>query len=328
MNRSLPLVRLLERRARALRRQLAAAVAGKDTGVHQARVASRRLREALPVLTEGLEGTKAGKAQRKVRRLTQALGTVRELDVTLHLIDEMSDRAGVPRAALAEVRALVIEEREQRRTVMLARLETVDTDKLGRRLRSVRQALVAPAAGHAWRPALASRVARRARRLERAIDDAGQIYAPEGLHQVRIAVKKLRYALEIADESGAAPCRELLRVMKRVQDALGRLHDFQVLQHHVAAVGAAPRGRRATPDAGLAILSRLIEDECRHLHGRYVAALPPLREAAVVARRDIPVRLMARTRAAKMTLAARRRRAAGGQRVSGASTRPERAERR
>src|SRR3954468_16077632 len=139
MNRSLPLVRLLERRTRALHRQLAAAVAGKDTGVHQARVASRRLREALPVLTDGLQHTKCGKAQRKIRRLTQALGTVRELDVTLHLIDELADRAGVPRAALAEVRALVMEEREQRRTVMLARLDAIDQDKLARRLHSVRE---------------------------------------------------------------------------------------------------------------------------------------------------------------------------------------------
>src|ERR1700716_3846633 len=68
MNRSLPLVSLLERRARALRRQLSAAIAGTDVGVHQARVASRRLREALPVLTAGLQHTKPGKAQRKIRR--------------------------------------------------------------------------------------------------------------------------------------------------------------------------------------------------------------------------------------------------------------------
>ena len=114
MNRTPPLVRLLERRTRALHRQLAAAVAGKDTGVHQARVASRRLREALPVLTEGLDHSQAGRAQRKIRRLTQALGSVRELDVTLHLIDETGEKPTVPRAALAEVRALVIEEREER----------------------------------------------------------------------------------------------------------------------------------------------------------------------------------------------------------------------
>ena len=315
MNRpsaSSALVRLLERRTRALRRQLAAAIAGKDTGVHQARVASRRLREALPVLTEGLHHTKAGKANRKIRRLTQALGTVRELDVTLHLIDELTERSDIPRVALAEVRALVMEEREQRRSVMLHRLDAVDAAKLARRLETVRQSLMKPAATHAWRAALAGRIARRARRLERAIDAAGQIYEPEGLHQVRISAKKLRYALEIADESGAAPGAEALRIIKRVQDTLGRLHDLQVLQHHVAAVGAAPRKGRSTPDAGLAVLARLIEDECRHRHGRYVAALPGLVAAVSAARREIPVRLTARRRSAKMTLAARRRRVAGG----------------
>ena len=315
MNRpsaSSALVRLLERRTRALRRQLAAAIAGKDTGVHQARVASRRLREALPVLTEGLHHTKAGKANRKIRRLTQALGTVRELDVTLHLIDELAERSDIPRVALGEVRALVMEEREQRRSVMLHRLDAVDAAKLARRLETVRQSLMKPAATHAWRAALAGRIARRARRLERAIDAAGQIYEPEGLHQVRISAKKLRYALEIADESGAAPGAEALRIIKRVQDTLGRLHDLQVLQHHVAAVGAAPRKGRSTPDAGLAVLARLIEDECRHRHGRYVAALPGLVAAVSAARREIPVRLTARRRSAKMTLAARRRRVAGG----------------
>ena len=316
MNRPSPLVRLLERRTRALRRQLSAAIAGKDVGVHQARVASRRLREALPVLTAGLEHTKAGKAQRKIRKLTRALGTVRELDVTLHLIDELAERPAVPRAALAEVRALVIEDRERRRVVMLDRLESVSSEKLARRLQAVRQSLLHPAPGHSWKSALALRLTTRARRLEKAIDEAGQIYAAEALHQVRIAAKKLRYALEIADESGAAPCGDTLKVIKRVQDALGRLHDLQILQHHVAAVGAAPRGRRSTPDAGLAILSRLIEDECRHLHGRYVSQLPALRAAADAARRQVPLRLTARRRGGrtiKMSLAAKRR-AAGGQR--------------
>src|SRR5262245_10473699 len=312
MNRPSPLVRLLNRRARALRRHLAAAVAGKEAGVHQARVASRRLREALPVLTEGLSHTKAGKARRKIARLTAALGEVRELDVTLLLIDELTERPNVPAAALAEVRAQVIEEREQRRHGMLKRLAHVDTTKLDRRLQTVKHALEAAApARHGWRGALAARVARRARRLARAIDEAGQIYAPQALHDVRIASKKLRYALELADDSGAAPCADSVRILKRVQDTLGRLHDLQVLQHYAAAVGATPRRRRATPDDALATLSRLVEDECRLLHGRYVAALPSLATVVDTARRDVPARLTRRARAVKMTLAARRR-AAGG----------------
>lgn len=308
MNRSLPLVRLLQRRARALRRHLSAAVAGKDTGVHQARVASRRLREALPVLTEGLQNTKKSKAERKIRRLTQALGTVRELDVTLHLIDELADRPSIPRPALTDVRAQVIEAREKRRAVMLERVGKVDRDKLSRRLREVADVVGNPTSGHAWRAALATRIVRRARRLEKAIDQAGQIYNPEALHDVRIAAKKLRYALEIADESGAAPCAVAVRTIKRVQDTLGRLHDLHVLQHHVADVAAtAPRSRRA-PDASLGTLSRMIEDECRQLHGRYVAGIPQLLEAAQIARRDVPARLAARRRrSAKMSLSSRRR---------------------
>ncbi len=309
MNRSPNLVRLLERRARALFRHLPRAISGDDVGVHQARVASRRLREAVPVLTDGLDGSRRGKARRKIRRLTRALGTVRELDVTLKLLEEMGEKPGVSRPALVDVRAHVIEERERRRAMMHERLDTVNADKLAKRLASVRLALLAPTPGHNWRAALASRIAKRARRLDRAIEQAGQIYAPEALHQVRIAAKKLRYAVEIASESGAAPAAATVRTLKRVQDALGRLHDLQVLQHHVAAVAAAPRtAQRETPDVGLSVLGRRIEDECRHLHGRYIAMLPLLRDALETARRQVAVRLTAprRAQAAKMQLAARR----------------------
>jgi CHAD domain-containing protein len=140
------------------------------------------------------------------------------------------------------------------------------------------------------------------------MDEAGQIYGPEALHQVRIAAKKLRYALEIADESHASPCATELRLMKRVQDALGRLHDLQVLQHHVAEVAAAPRPRRAHADPGLAVLGRIIEDQCRMLHARYIALLPELREAATRIRRDVAVRVTApRRKPTKMQLDEHRR---------------------
>jgi CHAD domain-containing protein len=310
MNRSSNLIRLLERRTRALHRHLPRAIAGDQTGVHQARVASRRLREAVPVLTDGLDGGNAGRARRKIRRLTRALGQVRELDVTLQLLEEIGDTPGVSRAAILAVRAHVLEERERRRTLMHEQLDGVNVDKLARRLESVRLALLDPTPGHNWRASLATRLVKRARRLDRAIKGAGQIYAPEALHQVRIAAKKLRYAVEIAHESGAAPALATVRTLKRVQETLGRLHDLQVLQHHVAAVAAAPRD---APDVPLSVLARRIEDECRHLHGRYIGLLPVLREAIETARHHVAVKLTAarRSPAAKMTLTARRH-AAGG----------------
>jgi CHAD domain-containing protein len=189
----------------------------------------------------------------------------------------------------------------------------VNIPKLERRLASVHDAVRDAGPRHAWRAGLGRRLLTRARRLDRAIDHAGQMYAPEALHAVRIAAKKLRYALEVAHESKAAPCAAELRTIKRVQDTLGRLHDLQVLQHHVAEVAAAPGPRGSAPDIGLAVLARVIEDDCRLLHGSYVGGLPALRAAVRAVREDIAVRVTARRAPAKMQLIVRRR-AAGSTR--------------
>ena len=52
--------------------------------MHRARVATRRLREALPVLDGERRGLR--RLRKDLRALTRALGPVRELDVTLGLI--------------------------------------------------------------------------------------------------------------------------------------------------------------------------------------------------------------------------------------------------
>ena len=285
-----PTIVLLQRLAATLKRHLPQAVAGDERGVHQARVASRRLREAVPVLSTGLHGAKAGKARRKIRRLTRALGTVRELDVTIQLLDELARSPNVSRTAVGEVRARVVKERAERRKLMLDRLEHVDMHKLDRRLASVGTAL-GEATLEPWRKALASRLIARSRRLLVAMDDAGHMYAPERLHRVRIATKKLRYGLELAADSGLTGAAPHLRTMKRVQEMLGKLHDLQILQAHVAQVEAEPRAGGVPAREAMEDLARHIEDQCRHLHGRYVAAATSLRETAMAVRKVIAPQL-------------------------------------
>jgi CHAD domain-containing protein len=306
MNSGVPRVTpvLLQRLARALARHVPTAVAGDDRGVHQARVASRRLREAVPVLSTGWKGSKAGKAQRKIRRLTRALGTVRELDVTLGLLDQLARSPHLSRTAIEDVRTHVVAERDGRRAVMLKRLDRVDLDKLSRRLTSVSEALH-QAPEEPWRKALGAQLLKRSRRLRAAIDGAGHVYAPEGLHQVRIASKKLRYGLELAADSGTKEAPALVRTIKRAQEMLGKLHDLQVLQTHVAAVQASPQPGRTPSRAALEELARHIEDQCRHLHGRYVASAPALRAAAATIPKNVVPQLArpARRRPLKMQLA-------------------------
>ncbi len=294
-----PTTLLLRRLARTLNRHLAGATAGDQTGVHQARVTSRRLREAIPVLSTGLKGSHAGKAARKVRRLTRALGTVRELDVTLLLLDELSSDPDVSRAAVEDVRATVVRERDLRRSVMIKRLERVDGQKLGRRLASVGAALQA-ATDEPWRKALGARLVDRSKGLLAAMDAAGHMYAPEGLHEVRIAAKKLRYGLELAFDSGVAQAGSHVRSIKRVQEMLGTLHDLQVLQSYITATQiSGGADLRAALDA----LAAHVEAQCRHLHARYLSAIPALREVPPAIRNVVVPQLTPRrTRPVKMTL--------------------------
>lgn len=266
---------LLRRLGQALARHLPAAAAGDPRGVHQARVTSRRLREAVPVLATGLKGSRARKATRKIRRLTGALGSVRELDVTLTILDELAAESGVPRSAVEEVRAGVVHERAVRRGVMLKRLGRVDLERLGRRLASVEAALQ-DAPEQPWRKALGSRLLRRSRRFGAAMTAAGHMYSPDRLHEVRIAAKKLRYGLELAAEAGVSQVRPHVRAIKRLQDLLGKLHDLQVLQSHVAAAQISRDPGR--PDARMALerLASHVESRCRHLHGKYLSLSPAL----------------------------------------------------
>jgi CHAD domain-containing protein len=237
-------------------------------------------------LATGLKGSKAGKARRKIRRLTRALGTVRELDVTLTLLDELARSPHVSRNAVEDVRARVVAARDAGRKVMLERLERVDAAKLEHRLASVGASLQT-AVAEPWRKALASRLAKRARDLSDSVNAAGHMYAPDRLHVVRVAAKKLRYGLELANDSGIRDAAAHVRTLKRAQDMLGKLHDLQVLQGYVAAVLANGTSSRPQAREGLEDLSRHIEDQCRHLHGRYVALVPSLREVVIAVRKTV-----------------------------------------
>ena len=98
-------------------------------------------------------------------------------------------------------------------------------------------------------------------------------YLPERLHAVRISVKKLRYALEVASEARGAAPRAELALLKHSQDLLGRLHDLQVLIDRARQVQAALAPPNITTWRGLEALVDVLEDDCRRrLHARYIRA--------------------------------------------------------
>lgn len=262
-------VALLRQRLVSLLTAMPAAQEGDETSVHQARVASRRLREALPVLGATADEHALDQAGKRVRRITRALGPVRELDVTLSLLGELDAKAAAPARAISRVRAAVIDERDKRRRAMLAELKPSRLEKLRKRLVQV----AAPQSRRDSRTALeeaARQAATRARRLRAAIDRAGGIYLADRLHRVRIEAKKLRYALEIQRELTHSRSTARLNRLKHQQDLLGRIHDLEVLIERTRDVQASLPGRDRRAMSELNRLIRALEAECRAGHAVYM----------------------------------------------------------
>lgn len=276
MERSALSVALLRHHLVTLLNAMPAAQSGDEVSVHQARVASRRLREALPVLGIRANASAIDRADRRVKRITRALGPVRELDVTLSLLAELEGKGTAPVRAIARVRAAVTEERLQRRRLMLEEIKPSKINKLRKRLVKVAapEAEAVPASDAVAEAAAQS--ALRAKRLRLAIERAGGIYLADRLHRIRIEVKKLRYALEIQRDLTHSRSTARLNRLRTQQDLLGRVHDLEILIEHARAAQASlpPRNRRAMGE--LNILIRALEAECREGHASYMRARPAL----------------------------------------------------
>lgn len=294
MNTSTPRDRLWRKRLNELSAVWPDFVTGRTGGLHKTRVASRRIREALPIVGVAASPAKLKKLNRKMRALTRSLGPIRELDVELNLLEDKSKTDGVPGRAIEMVRRDVAARRQVLRQELAESAPVGDLKKLLKKLERIassgkeegrgkkgkaQKGKGQRASGKAqrkaeseleaqWRGVLATRLMRRAKGLASALDDAGPVYAPERLHEVRISTKKLRYALEIARDAGVAAATPLVRVLKRHQERLGHLHDLQMLLKHV-------RETEGTPGAGsrvndLTAYADALDRECRRLHADFV----------------------------------------------------------
>ena len=247
MDHRAALLVLLKQRLTTMLDAIPAAQAGDTRSVHQARVATRRLREALPVLRASVNQPALSRVQRQVRKMTRALGPVRELDVSLQHLDELAAKNVVSARALNRVRTALARERASRRREMLAAITPGKLERLRERLGQV------SSGPEASQPAATldearRQVAKRARRLLEASERAGSLYLPDRLHAVRVAAKKLRYALEIDRELRRARATSRITQLKRLQDLLGRMHDYEVLIDRACRERSHTHHRARYPD--------------------------------------------------------------------------------
>jgi CHAD domain-containing protein len=240
-----------------------AVLAGEREGIHQMRVALRRLRAAMSLFQSLLGDAESEAVKGQLRWLTEQLGPVRDLDVFLeHSILPL--RAATPDAReLSLLEAALRGEREHQAAVASQAVRS-------ERFRKIAQETAVWLAGGEWsssRDAAARRkrdrrfkrlarkiLARRTKKLTRRLALLTELQ-PSERHQLRIAVKKLHYGTQFFASLFRRRTRRrkrFLQQLERLQDVLGKLNDLRIHEALTAHLVSAPAAGNSELERDLA----------------------------------------------------------------------------
>ena len=207
-----------------LRDELVAARGGKVGGVHQLRVAIRRLRTTLHVFGDALPQRTAEALERELAELGRAVGPVRDLDVLAQAIAKRGRRIDAKlEPAVTTIMRHVRDRRAAAHAVLVTTLDAPRTLRMVERLEALGRGrgAEAPASG----TVAAGLVQPLVRELVRAGKKSREEATPKRLHKLRIRAKGLRYALESLDGLGGKAARALVGRLIDLQHALGDQRD-------------------------------------------------------------------------------------------------------
>jgi CHAD domain-containing protein len=199
-------------------------------GVHDMRVATRRLRSALRDIEAFLHTDPLKPVKKELKNVSDALGEVRDRDVAIGALKKLSEetedetvkagigqlikeKTGERNAARTELTALITAEN-------IEGLRQTFTAALREALRGRDRISFNEAAGRAV-----------AANLDDMLALAPRLYKPfkrNGLHKLRIAAKRLRYSLELLALCLGSEAKSLAKEISRMQDFLGELHDCDI----------------------------------------------------------------------------------------------------
>jgi len=204
--------------------------------VHDARVATRRLRTTLVLFGDGKRVRHADKV---VRTLQDALGEVRDLHVQLAAFSTMGDQgAPLERTAVRHVREALNARLPAKTEALHAAIPRWQNEGLEALAGLERLAPKGKLGGHRTR----GRLVEELEELEALVIDAQRDPSVTPVHELRKAVKRFRYALENLQPAMPGEVEEIVRALVPLQETLGTLHDTDVRLELVDDHGDASTG--------------------------------------------------------------------------------------
>jgi CHAD domain-containing protein len=219
-------------------------------GVHDMRVASRRLRSVVKDFSPYLRQRKLRHSKEDLKMVADALGAVRDEDVAIMALEKLA--LGAPPEMSAGFEQLVNERRRERDIARSELEEVLMEDALAEFQEEFNAALE-----HGLKVSRRRKGDERKsagnlsfRQMGRDITLAGlrelqglsaSLYRPrktKPLHRMRLAAKGLRYALELFTPCWNEQLRSFAKEIARLQTSLGELHDCD---EWIAELGATLR---------------------------------------------------------------------------------------
>lgn len=202
-------------------------------GVHQMRVAIRRLRSALRDFSPLLKRRAFTKSRRDLKKLGNALGTARDLDVAIAALTKLKKKAKneIVKKDIELKTEIRLAQRQKVQTILKKTLEISAFEKMRERfLRAVETAVKA----NGKTAALSAKEAGNKvilKSIEEFCELSDSLYNPfdcENLHKLRIAAKRLRYTIEIFKECFSDEFAPFAQEITEMQTFLGELHDRDI----------------------------------------------------------------------------------------------------
>ncbi len=225
---------------RAFIDQIPAAQQGDVEAIHQARIATRRLRAAVRLFSPYISSIKPKNLDQRLKWISERAGTVRDLDV-LEKLTAKQVRKLEPWIA-SDLAPLLEEIRSRRKKA----LDDLAASLASTRYKSLVARLSAPIAitaeGDAAFAAVAGQLlAPTLKAMLRAGEKMHEEPTPDDLHYLRKCAKWFRYTLEMMLGVGDEQLRGVLRRIEELQGLLGEYHDAAVAVEWVRTFANSPQ---------------------------------------------------------------------------------------